>query len=144
MKKSNKNTDVKQISQNWDVIEDDEYSSLEGDWPGARKVARYVIVDSSTGKIIDDANGYGYKSKQSAYKAGYYKLNRKKIESNKRIVKSFLKSHKDFADNVEWAMFDDLKCNEEFTIEELVEIANRYNLKLPLEASVFLKCMSAI
>ena len=31
---------------------------------------RFEIVDTETGEIIDNANGYGYKSKPNAYKAG--------------------------------------------------------------------------
>ena len=37
---------------------------------------RWVIVDNETGKVLDDAQGYGYKSAQKAY-AGYgYKAKR--------------------------------------------------------------------
>ncbi len=32
---------------------------------------RYIITDDE-GKVIDDAQGYGFKSKQKAYKAMYY------------------------------------------------------------------------
>ena len=34
---------------------------------------RYVIVDTSTGEIVDDAQGYGYKSEQKAYACFSYK-----------------------------------------------------------------------
>ena len=34
---------------------------------------RYVIVDTSTGEIVDDAQGYGYRSKRKAYAAFAYK-----------------------------------------------------------------------
>lgn len=34
---------------------------------------RYVIVDTQEGKIVDDANGYGYKSITSAKRAWGYK-----------------------------------------------------------------------
>lgn len=35
---------------------------------------RYCIVDKKTGRVLDDANGYGYKSAYKAHKAYGYKL----------------------------------------------------------------------
>ena len=35
---------------------------------------KYIIVDEVTGKIIDDAQGYGYKTKEKAYSAYNYKF----------------------------------------------------------------------
>ena len=37
------------------------------------KEQRYVIVNKETGEIIDDAQGYGYRTIQGAYKAFKYK-----------------------------------------------------------------------
>ena len=37
---------------------------------------RYIIVDVKTGKILDDAHGYGYKSIKKAYSAYGYKKKR--------------------------------------------------------------------
>lgn len=34
---------------------------------------RYVVVDKNTGEVLDDAQGYGYKTKKNAYSAYYYK-----------------------------------------------------------------------
>ena len=34
---------------------------------------RYIIINSETGEIIDDAQGYGYKTSKKAYAAYYYK-----------------------------------------------------------------------
>ena len=36
---------------------------------------RYIVVDAETGKTLDDANGYGYKSAQKAHAAFGYKSN---------------------------------------------------------------------
>lgn len=51
---------------------------------------RYVIVNKETGEILDDANGYGYKSQKAAHKsraykikAGFIKVNPKKKKTNK-------------------------------------------------------------
>lgn len=42
------------------------------------KRERYIIVDVETGEILDDAQGYGYKSKVNAYKSFGYRNKRKK------------------------------------------------------------------
>lgn len=125
--------------EKWDVVPDEKYSTLEGDWPGARMMTRYVIINSETNEVIDDANGYGYKTKQNAYKAGYYKSNTNNIKSNRIAVEKFLKNHKQFADNIEWVMLDDLKCGEEFTVAELEAIAKEHNIELPIRPDLFLK-----
>lgn len=44
---------------------------------------RYLVLDRETGEILDDAQGYGYKSKLKAYKAYGYKLKRQK--ENKQL-----------------------------------------------------------
>ena len=37
---------------------------------------RYIVVDSETGDILDNAQGYGYKSENNAHKGYWYKLKR--------------------------------------------------------------------
>lgn len=44
---------------------------------------RYVIVNEETGEILDDANGYGYKTIQTAHKGWGTKVNQKKKKTNK-------------------------------------------------------------
>lgn len=46
---------------------------------------RYVIVDNETGEIIDNAQGYGYKSKRNAYAAYGYKRKRYKQKLSEKI-----------------------------------------------------------
>jgi len=48
---------------------------------------RYVIVDPISGKVLHDADGYGFKSYDSAYKYGYNQyhtnpIGYKEIKSN--------------------------------------------------------------
>lgn len=35
---------------------------------------RFILTDSETGEIVDDAQGYGYKSAEAAYKCWTYKI----------------------------------------------------------------------
>ena len=56
------------------IQEIDEY----GIPPSEYAETRYRVVDDETGKILDDAQGYGYTTRQKAFLAYNWKLNRKK------------------------------------------------------------------
>lgn len=45
---------------------------------------RYVIKDMESGTIVDDAQGYGYKSAQKAYAGWAYKSRDKSKDTEKR------------------------------------------------------------
>ncbi|EGO2667902.1 hypothetical protein AAFA95_002657 [Enterococcus faecalis] len=47
-----------------------------------RSDPRYILIQLHTGEILDDAQGYGYKSKPNAYKAYAYKQKMKKEGSD--------------------------------------------------------------
>ena len=71
---------------------------------------RYVVIDKDTGEILDDAQGYGYKSAQKAHAAYAYKTRDKskdaeKLAKKKHILK-WLKEHKDFTGLMEGVAFD--------------------------------------
>lgn len=61
---------------------------------------RYIVVDKDTGAVLDDAQGYGYKSVQKAYAAYNYK-NRDKSKdkekaAKKQHIREWMKQHKSF------------------------------------------------
>lgn len=62
---------------------------------------RYCIVSTETGEILDDAQGYGYKSVQKAYAAYTYKTRDKNKDAEKQAkvkhIRKWLKAHKEFA-----------------------------------------------
>ena len=59
--------------------------------------ARYVVVSTITGEVLDDAQGYGYRSKQRAYRAWGYKVSRQEKrsagKSTSTTIKHALKPH---------------------------------------------------
>jgi hypothetical protein len=59
---------------------------------------RFDICDEA-GKVIDDAQGYGYKSAQSAHKAASYKFKggKQKADAAKVLAKAFWRQNKSFA-----------------------------------------------
>ena len=61
---------------------------------------RYIVIDEETGDILDDAQGYGYKSTQKAWAAWNYKhrdKNKDKAKTEKtRKIKKWRQEHKSF------------------------------------------------
>lgn len=79
---------------------------------------RFDIYDLK-GNLIDDAQGYGYKSAQSAHKAAAYKFKGGKQKSD--AAKLFWRKHPDFAEK----MLDELIANvkEPLSDEEIIAFA---------------------
>ena len=65
---------------------------------------RYVVVDL-VGNLLDDAQGYGYRSPQKAHAAFSYKTMSKRRRREKfkkeREIKKWLDEHPDFSDAME-------------------------------------------
>lgn len=65
---------------------------------------RFVIADDD-GNIVNDAQGYGYKSKQKAYKVIWYKFQggKKKIQQKEEKKRTFFKKYpglEEFLNNI--------------------------------------------
>ena len=75
-----------------------------------KREKRYRIVSTETGKIIDDAQGYGYKTAEKAHAAYAYKTRDKskdkEKQAKKRHIQHWLKEHKDFAEAMEDVALD--------------------------------------
>lgn len=95
---------------------------------------RFCIIDTETGEIVDDAQGYGYKTAQNAYKAWGYK-NRDKSkdaekEEKRKLVRNWMKEHKAVIRTLETYEFE-IECkgswgprdhfNAEFVRKQLEE-----------------------
>lgn len=71
---------------------------------------RYVVIDKNTQEILDDAQGYGYRSPQKAYAAYAYKhrdksKDKEKAAKTKKIC-SWMKEHKDFVKLMDQIAFE--------------------------------------
>ena len=66
---------------------------------------RYCIVDVNTGEVLDDAQGYGYRTQQKAYAAYAYKTRDrskdKERQAKRQHIKSWMKKHKEFMNLLE-------------------------------------------
>lgn len=89
---------------------------------------RWVIVDENN-KQLDDADGYGYKTKQNAIKAGWYKFQggRNKIDE----IKSWWKKNKVFSQRLNGFQEDNFKeiAYDQINFEEeAIKIAKEMNV----------------
>lgn len=110
--------------------------------------ARYVVVDTDTGEILDNAQGYGYRTAQKAYAAYGYKTRDKAKDEQKRkkrkLVKEWCKSHKDIVRCLE----DDEFCiakgsygpDDKFNAKWVKDAFEAYGVHdLPFTAGEFLR-----
>ena len=71
---------------------------------------RFIIVDSETGEVLDDAQGYGYKTIQGAFKAYKFKRltkeERKERENKIALVKKWMKQNKEIMNLLEKISFE--------------------------------------
>lgn len=71
---------------------------------------RYVVIDKNTQEVLDDAQGYGYRSPQKAYAAYAYKHRDKAKDKEKaaktKKIRSWMKEHKDFVKLMDQIAFE--------------------------------------
>ena len=115
----------------------EEYSTTE---------IRYRIVSVDTGEVLDDAQGYGYKTAQKAY-AGYSYKNRDKSKDKAKQekvnkIKKWMKENKSFIDNLEVIAFEIMKdscCNETINATIVNELLKENKLSPDFTANELLK-----
>jgi hypothetical protein len=87
---------------------------------------RFEIVSMETGEIIDNANGYGYKSKPNAYKAGWYKFGGGKKKVDSAVAWWRKKEHREFLNWLNDSAFYFAKDYGEDYEKELADAAAEY------------------
>ena len=87
---------------------------------------RFEIVSTETGEIIDNANGYGYKSKPNAYKAGWYKFGGGKKKVDDAVAWWRKKEHREFLNWLNDVEIDFAKDYGEDYENELADAAAEY------------------
>jgi hypothetical protein len=96
---------------------------------------RYVVVDEATGEVVDDAQGYGYKSAQNAHRAHAYKSmppkKKRQRDAAKRRVERWCAEHGEFMQHAEQSMFYALKDGETVTAADVLAILAEHGLESP-------------
>jgi hypothetical protein len=96
---------------------------------------RYVVIDEATGEVLDDAQGYGYKTAQNAHRAYSYKSMSAEQKSQrnavKRKVQRWCATHRGFMDHVGQAMFYAMKDGDSLTKADVEQMLTEHGLELP-------------
>jgi hypothetical protein len=75
-----------------------------------KELYRYIVVDKEAGEVLDDAQGYGYKTAQGAHKAYAYKTRDKSKDGEKakkqKVMQAWCRENKEFVSELEDAAFD--------------------------------------
>lgn len=105
---------------------------------------RYIIVDKESGEVLDDAQGYGYKSPQKAYSAWGYKNRDKSKDKEKQQkrdkIRKWLKDNKEFRTQLEICEYESLKTPGDIVDAKLVKsILKDLNLETEFTPSEILK-----
>lgn len=83
---------------------------------------RYRLVDVATGEIVDDAQGYGYRTAAGAHRAYGYKSmpksRKREIASVKSRVRRFREENPTFVDDMKYCMLNACKDGVEYTFED--------------------------
>ena len=65
---------------------------------------RYVIVDQASGEVVDDDQGYGYKTAQNAHRADAFELmppmRKRQRDAAQRQVRPWCRAHPEFMQHV--------------------------------------------
>lgn len=71
---------------------------------------RYIVVDAETGAVLDDAQGYGYKTVQKAHAAFAYKTRDKSKDAAKKAkekrIKKWMKENRSFVELMDTFAFE--------------------------------------
>lgn len=104
---------------------------------------KFIVIDKETGRILDDAQGYGYKTVKNAYACFAYKnMNKeqkKEYEKRKQEIAVWIKTHSEFMNELEYEMFDALKNNEQFTEKDIQQMLIRDGYDKEITAKEILK-----
>lgn len=108
---------------------------------------RYVIVSKETGEVLDDAQGYGYKTPQKAYAAWAYKTRDRSKDAEKEAkrnnIRKWMKEHKGFVRAMDEYAFEIAKGswgpNDRFNAKFVKEMLDNYDLHPDFTAAELLK-----
>ena len=80
---------------------------------------RFIIIDED-GVVLDDAQGYGFKTRQKAFLCYNYK-NNNELKKERNRCKKFWKENKEIKEKIETALEINWKDIFEYTEKELIE-----------------------
>lgn len=123
------------------------YKIVESEKLSTYDEKRYIVVDIKTGKVLDNAQGYGYKSIKKAYSAYGYKKRDKSKDKEKQLlerkIRNWLLEHKEFEETMEIETFEIVKGsygkNQKFDTAFIKKLLKENNLEPDFSAFDLLK-----
>ena len=105
---------------------------------------RYVIINADTGEVVDDAQGYGYKSVRNAYRSWAYKTRDtskdEEIQDKVKEIKQWMDEHKDFIRQIDDLAWYGIKDGENYiTPKEIAKMFVEQNLVIDFTPKELLK-----
>lgn len=108
---------------------------------------RYYIASNETGKVLDDAQGYGYKTAQKVYAAYAYKNRSKKqrmsLEEKDHHVREWMNEHKEFVGLMDQVAFEIAKGywgpEDKFNAKTIKELLKNSELETDFTAGDLLR-----
>lgn len=108
---------------------------------------RFRIISTDTGEILDDAQGYGYKTAQKAYSAYAYKTRDKSKDkeklAKKKHIQKWMKEHKAFVRAMDDTTFEIAKGtwgpDDKFDAKQVKRMLNDVQLEPDFTAGELLK-----
>lgn len=108
-----------------------------------RGEVRWRVVDKESGKVLDDAGGWGYKSRQSAHIGWGYKSKsdseKEALYKKKLAVWKFVEKNEKLAEMMETESFWALKDGEEFGADDVDAILRNEGIESVFTAKEILK-----
>lgn len=108
---------------------------------------RFCIVSTDTGEILDDAQGYGYKTAKSAYSAYAYKTRDKskdkEKEEKRKHIQQWMDEHKSFVEAMDEIAFEIAKGSwgpdDKFNAALVKKMLSNFELEPDFTANELLK-----
>lgn len=104
---------------------------------------RYIVVDDATGEVLDDAQGYGYKTAQNAHRAHAYKSmppkKKRQRDAAKRRVQRLCGQHPEIVQHFDQAAFYAMKDGGNVTAADVRAILAEHGLELPFPVEDLMK-----
>ena len=92
-----------------------------------KKSPRYVLVSVETGEIVDDCQGYGFKTEKKAYACWAYQNRDKELEKK---IKKWIKSNKTIMRKIDHLAYDIVKAGYEFGYEDIENLLDEEEIKV--------------
>jgi hypothetical protein len=104
---------------------------------------RFVVVDEATGEVLDDAQGYGYKTAQNAHRAHAYasmpaRAKRQRDASRRRVLR-WCELHPEVVQDLEQSRLYAMKDGEDVSVTDVRALLTEHGLELPFPVEDLMK-----